>query len=440
MCNSSTYSFVYQALIVSVLLLFAPVFLLRAQDANESTRVFTFHFRLNSGDFEPGFIDNSREADSLSAFLSGLSDDSILSADVVAFASPEGSSVRNHQLCVERADAFATLVATRFPRLKGKLFSIPGGEAWEDLRDRLNQDARLQTLSPEKYRQISDILDNTSISQDERKAALKSSLEDNWYGYLRWIHYRYLRRCEVRVHYLRDSSAPVSQNTGIATGASPDTVFVTRVDTVYIVRTDTVYVEKNPVTVQRPVLGISTNLPYDITYIPNYGVTSIPSFSLEYYPKRGHYTLGADLEIPMWRQPSQHRYMQIQNLTLWVRRYFKTDRERFKGAYLLANVNAARYGIGWDAKGWEGEGLGAGLGAGYKFTLGKRLFLDLGGSVGFFYSGYDPFVWGNDATGRYYYDYAGDPTQFTRRRKRLFWAGPTRVYISLGIDLFNRKK
>ena len=49
-------------------------------------------------------------------------------------------------------------------------------------------------------------------------------------------------------------------------------------------------------------------------------------------------------------------------------------------------------------------------------------------------------MWGNDATGRYYYDYSGDPDLFIERNKRLLWFGPTRVYISLGIDLFNRKK
>ena len=30
------------------------------------------------------------------------------------------------------------------------------------------------------------------------------------------------------------------------------------------------------VPVSRPLLGISTNIPYDITWIPGYGVTSIP--------------------------------------------------------------------------------------------------------------------------------------------------------------------
>lgn len=191
----------------------------------------------------------------------------------------------------------------------------------------------------------------------------------------------------------------------------------------------------------RPVLGVSTNLPYDITYIPHYGLTSIPSFSLEFYPKKGKFTFGADVEWPMWKHPQEHRYLQINNLTLWSRYYFKPRQQRFRGAYLLANVNAARYGIGWDAKGWEGEGLGVSLGAGWKWIPGGgRFFVDMGVAVGYFYSGYDPYVWGNDATGWYYYDYIGDPEQFVKRNSRLSWIGPTRVYISIGVDLFNRKK
>ena len=78
------------------------------------------------------------------------------------------------------------------------------------------------------------------------------------------------------------------------------------------------------------------------------------------------------------------------------------------------------------------------VGIGYKWALGPRMYLDLGASAGFFYSRYDPFVWGNDPTGWYYYDYSGDPADFVRRRMSLSWFGPTRVYISLGINLFDR--
>ena len=145
------------------------------------------------------------------------------------------------------------------------------------------------------------------------------------------------------------------------------------------------------------------------------------------------------MEWPHWSHPDTHKYLQIHNVSLWTRRYFNSGEQGFHGLYLSGGMNAVQYGIGWNEKGWEGEGLGLSAGIGNKWTWG-RFFLDLGANLGFFYSGYDPYVWGNDATGWYYYDYAGDPNGFTPRNKRLVWFGPTRVYVSVGIDLFKRKK
>lgn len=199
-----------------------------------------------------------------------------------------------------------------------------------------------------------------------------------------------------------------------------------------------------PQTERYPVIGLSTNVLYDLTYVPGYGLTSIPSFSMEIYPARSrHWTLGLDFETPWWQHPQTHRYLQINNLTLWTRRYFRTRAtraERFGGLYLLGNVNAARYGIGFDEKGWQGEGLGASLGVGYKWDLGERVTLDLGLAAGAFLSRQDPYYWGNDANRWYYYDFQGTADEFVPRRQRFFWIGPTRIYLSLGFDLFKKPK
>ena len=189
--------------------------------------------------------------------------------------------------------------------------------------------------------------------------------------------------------------------------------------------------------------GLSTNLPYDITYIPNYGLTTIPSLSLEFYPAAGHWTFGLDGEFAMWRHADAHRYLQVYQLTASTRRYFHAPapEERFHGWYLLGSVNAARYGLGFRAdKGYEGEGLGLSIGGGRKCVFGRRMFIDFGLALGVFYSGYDPYVWGNDATGWYYYDYAGDPDAFRKRNQRLLWWGPTRIYLNIGFDFSNRHR
>lgn len=190
-----------------------------------------------------------------------------------------------------------------------------------------------------------------------------------------------------------------------------------------------------------PVVAVSTNLLYDLTYIPGYGLTSIPSFSLEYYPFSGHWTVGADVEWPMWQHFDTQRFMQINNITLWGRRYFQPKDESFKGLYLLGSLGANRYGVGWNDKGWIGEGIHASAGIGWKKYLGRsRFFFDTGLALGIFWSRYDPYIYSNEATGWYYYDYSGKPADFTERSKRLLWFGPTRAYVSIGYDLFTRRR
>ena len=70
----------------------------------------------------------------------------------------------------------------------------------------------------------------------------------------------------------------------------------------------------------------------------------------------------------------------------------------------------------------------------------SRFFFDTGIALGTLWSKYDPYVWGDDATHWYYYDYSGTPEDFKERSKRFLWLGPTRVYFSIGYDLIRRKK
>ena len=413
---------VYQALSVSgcgfvckcficFVLFFAHASFVRAQE-RDSLRVY-IHYPINRHIIFSDFADNAASLRLLNHWLEVTAPGDIRLLSITSASSPDGPVQANMLLSLKRGVAVKDYILARRPDLESRMQYFALGEAWEDLYSLdpslpdLKEDEALLRALP-KYRFIAreyfPKLRYTRVDFFPQVYAVSSWKSE---GFLPAPTYSI-----IGSPVLRELE---SQNTTDAYRAVADNAI-------------------------RPVFGISTNIPYDITYIPGYGVTSIPSLSLEYYPRRGHWTVGADAEFPMWRHPAQHRYMQVNNFTLWVRRYFKAVENRFKGTYLFLNANAARYGIGWNEKGWEGEGLGAGLGIGYKWTLGRRLFLDLGGSVGFFYSAYDPFVWGNDATGRYYYDYAGDPTQFVRRNKRLSWFGPTRLYISLGIDLFNRKR
>jgi len=417
---------------VCLVLLLMPAFFVRAQE-----RVIYLYFPWNNSQWNESYFGNKEAVDSIASFIGRVGEENVVTMDVSAFASPEGSYQNNMRLSRERAAQFDRLLEDRLPAISANVKA--GGEAWALLRQRVLNDPKIR---PDLKERIQRILDDTTISDDTRKWRLANKLENSDYRYLLYAHYRYLRCFEIIIRIKEKEQEPEAVKEEVR--AEEPTVEEPKEELqAEVVPEIEPIIEEEPEqkvepVKKKPVLAISTNIPYDITYIPNYGLTSIPSFSVEYYPSNyGHWTFGADLEIPMWQHWDTHKFMQIQNLTLNTRYYFKGG--NYHGLYLLANVNAARYGIGWDAKGWEGEGLGISVGAGYKLTIYKRLFLDAGIAVGYFYSRYDPYEYGFDSTQRYYYDYVGVPEDFVPRNHALNWFGPTRVWISIGFELFGRK-
>ena len=391
------------------------------------------HFKWDDATFEDSYLGNEQAADTLADLIQRLGAERIESIDVTAYASPEGIYERNMMLSRKRAAQFKPAVASRLPEFSDRINVTAGGESWALLRDRVARDPKIRAGVK---RQILDILDDPAIGDDTRKWRLAHKLEKSDYRYLLHAHYRYLRCFEIVVHFKEIEPEVVPEPEPVPE-PKPEPI----PEPEPVVEPEPIIepvVEPQPTIIKKPVLAVSTNLIYDCTYIPDYGFTSIPSLSLEYYPSNyGHWSVGADVEWPMWQHWDTHRFLQIQNITLHTRYYFK--KRDYRGLFALANVNVARYGIGWDAKGWEGEGLGASLGVGYKFTITGRLFMDMGVALGYFHSRYDPYEYGFDATQRYYYDYVGIPEDFVRRNHSLDWFGPTRVWISIGVDLFSRK-
>lgn len=423
-------------------------------------------FRWDRSNYEDSYLGNAEAADKLFNLLEEIGEESIDSVSVVAYASPEGVYEHNLKLSRSRAREFNAAVKQRIG-LHEKRFPIrvtSGGEAWELLRSRVAADS---TMSKDAKSRILALLDNGSISKDTKKwrmmhnALGNTPQEGDVYHWLLVNHYRYLRCLEIKI-YVREVEVSAVEDTddrkvsgnfetgttelekpeAEAKGDSRDKpendVKGTENDGPSVILTEAeAEAEKSPA--GTPVIGISTNLIYDATYIPHYGFTSVPSFSLEYYPAGGRWTFGADVDWSHWLHYDTHRFNQIHNITLHARRYFSTGEEGFRGLYLKGSLNGAEYGLGWDAHGWEGELLGISAGIGHKWNWGC-FFLDMGADLGFMYSRYDPYVWGADATGWYYYDYAGNPDDFQPRSKGWTWFGPTRAYISVGFDIFRRKR
>lgn len=218
--------------------------------------------------------------------------------------------------------------------------------------------------------------------------------------------------------------------------------------------------EYDTLTIKRPRrewLSVKSNLLFDFAYVPGYNRwCPIPNVAIEFYPKHGHFTYGFSLDFPWWQHYHQYKHFQIRNYQFETRYYVRSGdiRKRepgkgaaFRGLYFNAYVHTGLFGISFsDNKGWEGEGLGGGLGVGYVIPLGRKGHwrLELGAQAGFFTAKYDPYQYGNPLTGEiddlYYYKWTGtDPTQFKKRQYRFNWIGPTRVDITLSYDLLYRR-
>lgn len=430
------------------------LFILEDNPGRERTDTVQTHYRQDKTTYDESLMGNGQAVADLARMVERIGQDNLLSIKIIGYASPEGVSERNMYLSRERAKSTKKALRAALPAwAMARVSTSSGGESWDLFRERVEQDT---TISAKTKRRVLAILDNTHIGADTKKWRLENVLghdpnAGSMYRYIMSSHFRYIRGCLIIVEYYAENAEPgvdtaasgqekPSEPDGSAEPTEPSEPEGPEGSGESI--EPEVTESQKLQTDRRPFLGIGTNLIYDATYIPNYGFTSVPSFNVEYYPAGPtHYSFGGNVEWPMWRHPDTHKYLQIQNIGLWARRYFKLQEGHFEGLYLSAGANVYRYGIGWDAKGWEGEGLGASVGIGFKKMFGRsRWWFDAGIDLGGLVSRYDPYVYGYDATGWYYYDYGGKPEDFKERQKLMLWFGPTRAYISIGLDLFARKK
>ena len=424
------------------------------------------YFKVDKYEHDTENISNTASIDSLFRFIGRTGFAKLRSIDITGYSSPEGADEHNVQLGAKRAKYVENLIGERFPELQGRIVTRSGGEAWEMLKGRIQKDRFLTRATRDK---VVAIIDAEGIAPDTREWRLINKVgTDPMIGQV-WPHIfnRHFPqlRCSIVIleidedaveeeepvvaepavtEPVADKSLEASELSGVVplekgqvdTTQVADSLVVSRQESNLPIAGESHAKLLQP---RKPLLGVSTNLIYDATFIPHYGFTSVPSFSLEYYPDRGNWTFGADVDWSHWLHYEDHRFNQIHNITLNARRYFKSGEDSFKGLYLLGNINTVQYGLGWDAKGWEGEAVGLSAGIGNKWRF-ARIYIDVGVCVGALYSRFDPYVWGNDATKWYYYDYIGKPEDFRERSKSLLWLGPTRAWISIGFDLLMRKK
>ena len=236
---------------------------------------------------------------------------------------------------------------------------------------------------------------------------------------------------------------------------------------------------------RREVLSVKTNLLFYGVYMPGYNRwCPMPNVAVEYYPKKGHFTFGASLDLPWWQDYDAHKYFQIRNYQVEGRYYLKgakgartngttgtngttrttgsyetyesyetyksheTYSPAFAGWYLQGYVHGGVFGICFDAdRGWVGEGIGAGVGAGYVMPVSRNGHwrLEFALQAGYFRCKYDPYQYENPVDpsykdNLYYYKWTLEPSLFKKRQYRWNWIGPTRIGVTLTYDLLYKRQ
>ena len=207
---------------------------------------------------------------------------------------------------------------------------------------------------------------------------------------------------------------------------------------------------------RREILSVKTNLLFYGVYVP-FGYNRycpIPNVAIEYYPLRGHLTLGASLDFPWWIDYSKHKFFEVRNLQIEGRYYFRSGDigknppgkgPAFKGFYLQAYGHVGVFEIGLHVdRGYKGEGFGGGIGAGYVMPISKKGHwrLEFAAQFGYLYVMHDPFQYEYRGIelhdNLYYYDWVRPAKEFKRRQYRYTYFGPTRVGVTLTYDLLYR--
>lgn len=355
----------------------------------------------------------------------------LIGIDLRGAASPEGPIDNNRRLSLGRSQALIDFLKEHLDSAQvSDIQTINVTEDYERLLWFMEQN------NDPAVSVVRDILERNGVGNGHEKA-IKTDLRkieggNLWYRLLR-EYYPELRAARVMLIF-QQLPEPVLTFKPVATDIPRLSLPVTDVPEII----------ERPKRHRRHMLALSTNLLYDAFYMPNYGFAPLLNAQLEYFPPRGRYTFLIGFTGPYYHRWNVNKFFQIRDYHLEVRRYFKPG-DRHLGGYLAAYANVNKYGIGLSAtKGWQGEGFGGAIKAGYVLPLGKKRWrLDLHAALGAYVTHYDPYIYGNPITkeinGQYYYDYTGKRQDFIRRNHRFMWFGPTEIGVSIAFDILYYK-
>lgn len=171
---------------------------IEAVKVREMTGEAFLDFIVSKFDIRPDYMNNPRELKKITDMITELKNDGnimVKGIKVIGYASPEGGYKFNRQLSENRAMALVNYLKPRFD-YPGKMYSISfGGENWAGLR------AVISASDLSFKDDVMQILDNSSITDEERKTKLKRLSNGEVYRYLLKNIYPSLRKAICKINF-----------------------------------------------------------------------------------------------------------------------------------------------------------------------------------------------------------------------------------------------
>ncbi len=395
------------------------------QNLKKSLLGIEVHFRFDNSRFDPYYMNNERSLERFAHVIDSIGLHMIDSVVVISQSSPEGVYEHNVKLSRLRAATMQRTIQQRHPELNDRLYVHPEGESWARLRESVANDKKMKQSTIDQVLRIID----SDVNVGTKKWRLQQL---PIYRYLIQTHYPRIRNsvfCIVYFSKVTPTEVIPEKNEEVVEEVPAEEPVVEPIEEVVEQPQEIV----EPKTLYEPLLNVHTNLLYDLGTAVNIGV--------EYYPRNSRWTIAANYTFPWWSKDKNHRYLQLIDGELEVRRYFDKDAS-YTGHYLAFYGHGNYYDFSFDSeKAWQGEGAGLGFTYGYVWQPWKNQHWKLDAFIrfGYYQSLYDPYHASNPYNGKYYYDWEGAVEDFERRNHRLRWFGPTGLGLKLSYDLNWRK-
>lgn len=318
----------------------------------------------------PALKENARALDSIADIVRLYAQDPRFRMEVRGWASPEGASLFNSSLSLDRAEAILDYVERKTGvRPRASSLTVSGmGIDWKGLEESMMRDRNIP-YADEALRIIRDVpvwQTENGVLVGSRKKSLMDLRGGEVFEHLMYNHFSPLRRAEIILTYIpepalaqvedlsQDVPMPVPE---MHPAALPEHIPIHR-------------------------LALKTNLLTDAILMP--------SLEAEWLI-RENWSLAAHGNVAWWSRDSEHRYYQLAAIYPEARWWFKT-KGPWHGHYLGIFAGGTWYDLENGGRGYQGEGGFVGLSYGYMFPVSRSLSFEVGIGVGYLYTEYEEYL------------------------------------------------